>query len=160
MHRLWDIGNNFMAQTQNLYALESYLHETLLGSEHRCAAWTGCGQHAWTGCGQHVWAGCGQHGWTGCEQHAWAGCGQHEMGVDSMGWVWTAWAVWVGTWARYVQDGLDVDSMGRVWTASAGCAQHGQHMHSKTGFGDSLLLSPLKAACVASPFSNATAALH
>ena len=75
MHRLWDIGNNFMAQTQNLYALESYLHETLLGSEHRCAAWTGCRQHAWAGCGQH-----GLCGWA------------HGLGLESTIWLWTAWA--------------------------------------------------------------------
>ena len=77
-----------------------------------------------------------------------------------MGWVWTAWAVWVGTRARFGEHNLVVDSMGRVWTASAGCAQHGQHKHSRDGFGDSFSLSPLEAASVASPFSNATAALH
>ena len=57
--------------------------------------------------------------------------------------------------------------MGWVWTAWAGCGQQAQGVHNtvntctaKTGFGDSVSLSPLKAACVASAFSNATAALH
>ena len=36
VYRFWDERNNLVTQSSNLYGVETYLHEMLLQSEHRC----------------------------------------------------------------------------------------------------------------------------